>query len=321
MGALYLDLLGDRVVVRFDIPSIREGILEAVPLLERPPFDESADLHYTFRDLTGGPPLPDFNDYEEVAVSAGKDFSIFRRGDERWVVVEGRSAARFDFANGLVHAFVHEDHIRNGWIIGHRLFFLPLLEWMRERGRYPLHGSCFLVDGIGIVVSGSSGSGKSTALLAAIAAGCPFLADDTLFVSRKEDQIVLDPFPEPIKVGEGALRFFPEWEGKLVLKGGKYLLGEELLPSPGRVAGVRPSVLLFPEICADEKSRFDPISSHEASVHLLPQSILPTDRGRMEEHITILEQLVQQSRSFRFLSGSDIRELPAQVKELLSGAG
>ena len=95
-------------------------------------------------------------------------------------------------------------------MIGHRLFFIPLLEWMRLRGYYPVHGSCFRIGRRWVVVSGPSGAGKSTAVLSAIAAGAPFVADDTLFVSLRDEAIRLDCFPETVKVGKGTAHFFPE---------------------------------------------------------------------------------------------------------------
>lgn len=319
MDDLFLELLGERIRVRTGDPRIRAGVLDAAPLLVCSPTSEAPDLSFTLRPICAADRLPDFSSYERRAESVQRDFALHGRGDERWVVVGGKSAASYDLETGRVEGFVHPDHLADTWTIGHRLFFIPLLEWMRRRGRFPLHGSCFLAaDGCGVVVSGASGVGKSTATLAAIAAGCPFVADDTLFAARRDGEIRLDPFPEPVKVGPKSAAFFPEWEGRLARKGHKFVLSEELIPSPGRLSDVRPDLLLFPEIRAIDRSRFESLSPHEAMVRLLPQSVLPADRLQMEDHIAVLEALVGQARGYLLLFGRDLRELPARIEELIA---
>jgi hypothetical protein len=319
MERLHLDLIGERILVECGETSIREGILEAAPLLACPPFAEEADLVFTFRARSDADAFPDLARGRNEAVSAEGDFVFWRSERERWLVVGGKSAARFDREGGRVAVLVHPDHAGDPWIIGHRLFFLPLIVWMRYRGRYPLHGSCFVVGGRGVVVCGPSGAGKSSATLAAVASGCPFVADDTLFALRSEGSIVLKPFPEPLKVGEGTSRFFPELRDRWLRKGRKLLFPEEALPPPGRIAEVRPALLLFPTIVDQERSRFERLSGGEAMARLLPQSVLPADREEIEAHIDLLADLVHQAATYRLLFGRDIAELPARIAEL-SGA-
>ncbi|MFH1278800.1 MAG: hypothetical protein ABIK65_10525 [Candidatus Eisenbacteria bacterium] len=318
MDTLFLELLGHRIRVLCGGDRIREGVLEAAFLLVRDPFDDSPDLSFDLRVRGDGDPVPDFAGWERKAESACGDFTLYGRAGESWVAVEEKSAARYDLPSGRVEGYVHPDHLEDGWVVGHRLFFIPLLEWLRDRGRFPLHGSCFRVGGRGVVVCGSSGVGKSTAALAAIAAGCPFASDDTLFLTRAGGEVLLDPFPEPVKVGRGTAAYFPEWKGRLVQKGRKFLLGEDLLPPPGRISGVRPELLLFPEIHDSDRSEFESLSPHEAMVRLLPQSVLPADRDRVEEHISLLRDLVGQVRSHRLLFGRDLRRLPYRIERFMA---
>ncbi len=316
MIPLHLELLGQRIRVEGAEDWVRDGVLAAAPLLARPGASGPPDLVYEFRALSRSESLPSLASYRREAVSAASDFEFRRKGDERWLLVEGRSASRFVLDEGTVRAFVHPDHARDPWIVGHRLFFLPLLEWMRFRGFYPLHGSCFLAGGRGVIVSGPSGSGKSTATLAAIAAGCPFVADDTLFAFRRGGVVRVASFPEPIKVGRKSAAAFPELRASLRLIGGKYVLPEESLPAPGRVAEAVPAVLLFPEVADRDASLFEPLSGEEAMVRLLPQSVLPADRKRIESHMGALAELVGQTSAYRLLFGRDFRDLPSAAAKL-----
>ncbi|MFH1679441.1 MAG: hypothetical protein ABIH26_02210 [Candidatus Eisenbacteria bacterium] len=319
MERLYMDLIGERIRVDCAEASVREGVIEAAPLLECPPFAEAPGLAYSFRTRSPGEPLPDLSSCRCDGVSAAQDFVFWRSGSERWLVVEGKSAARILLEEGRIDVLIDPEHLRDSWTIGHRLFFLPLLEWMRYRGRYPLHGSCFVSKGRGVIVCGPSGAGKSSATLSAIASGCPFVADDTLFMLRKDGSVVLNPFPEPLKVGEGTSRFFPGLKDRLIPKNRKLLLPEDALPPPGRITEARPEVLLFPEIVDRARSRFERLPDSEAMARLLPQSVLPADREQVEAHIAILADLVSQVAAYRLLFGRDLPELPARVSELAGG--
>ncbi len=316
---LHLELLGERFHLRATNRETIDAILAAAVLLADGANDSTGKkphLTFTFRDAPDGyePRVPGG---APRAVSGQRDFVIFADGEELLVVVENRSMARCRFDAGEVTVDIHPVHRTNGWIIGHRLFFLPLLEWMRFRGWYPIHGSCFQVDGRTVLVSGASGAGKSTAALAALASGCPIVSDDTLFACRSGRSVLLDPFPEPIKIGKGSMRFFPEWEGKLHERFNKFIMPEENLPGGRRLFGVSPDILLFPRIVESDATTFSSLSGEEALVRLLPQSVLPAPHGTMQRHIDLLGELVEQVESYRLLFGRDVRALPDRIRTLL----
>ncbi len=53
-----------------------------------------------------------------------------------------------------------------------------------QRGLLPLHGSCVMINGAGIILSGICGAGKSTLSAALHKEGFPFLSDDISVVSQ-----------------------------------------------------------------------------------------------------------------------------------------
>lgn len=313
---LHLDLLGERILVEAAEESMLPGVRRAAILFLSDDETVTPELTFTFRYVAEGD-----DEFEPGgalrAVSEQKDFEIYGWGDDMDVVVERRSVARCRFGEGTVDVRVHPDHRGNDWIAGHRLFFIPLLEWMRHRNWYPVHGSCFRVDGRTVVVTGPSGCGKSTAALSAIAAGCPVLSDDTLFARREGRIIRLDAFPEPIKIGRGSGRFFPEWLERFEETMGKLALAEGELPGGCRLSGVTPDYLLFPEITGEEKTRFRPMEKEAALIRLLPQSVLPEGAEVMQRHIDLLGEMVEQTETYYLLFGRDARHLPDRIRDLL----
>lgn len=316
MNNLHFSILGKRILVRCGNSLLQSHILESARQLLVPAFSETPDVTFMYDVLSKGTTLPDFDSLPQMGISPQEDFVIRGGVEERWIIVEGKSATRYDSGEKVVRGLVHPDHMLDGWVIGHRLFFIPLLERMRCSGHYPLHGSCFQAGGKWVIVSGPSGAGKSTAVLSAIAAGCPYVADDTLFMTENKGSIIIDPFPEPVKVGKGTARFFPEWKDILIPAGPKYILDEDRLHGPGRVSGISPKIILFPEITDRDESAFRFLPKHEAMIRLMPQSVLPTDAAGIQNHIGILSRLVESVRSYVLLFGRDLRDLPERIHEL-----
>ncbi len=314
MRRLHLRILDRKILVKSADSSLERAVLDAAGLLASPPF-EDPDLTYRFRLRTPEDSLPHPSREEETGFSEHGDFQIYSEGESGWIVVDGRSTARFDWGAGHVECLVDEEHMPDGWIVGHRLFFVPLIEWLRREGQFPLHGSAFVVHGRGVIVSGPGRSGKSTAALAAIAAGCPFLSDDTLFLERRGDRILMNPYPERVKVGRGTAVYFPEWRDRLAPGDQKLLLDESVLRQ-GRSRDVEPRLLLFPEITGGRESRLLPIPSHEAMIRLLPQSVLMADGPTLEEHVGVLAELAGQARAYLLQFGRDVRRLPERIAEL-----
>ncbi len=68
---------------------------------------------------------------------------------------------------------------------------------LSQRGYYPIHGSVVVHNDKSIILSGASGSGKSTISLELYEKGYPFLSDDIAFIdASKTELITLPGFPQ-----------------------------------------------------------------------------------------------------------------------------
>lgn len=116
----------------------------------------------------------------------------------------------------------------------------PLLLFLLTRaGRTPIHASGVMIGGTAAILSGPSGTGKSTLALAAARRGLPVLSDDTVYVEPGPPLRVWG-FPRPIHVfAEEA----PAGDHRHRLRGGK-LKAAIPLPVPQLAADRAVLVLL-----------------------------------------------------------------------------
>ncbi len=324
-SGLHMTLLSQSARVRSDEERYLFAIRDAFPHLEATPtaapgiYPDSRPLQYTYKE---GRKSDLFIDSLGDPIAHSLDFNLYHWKNSFLVSAGERSFAQCFWDDARVEVTVHPDDRENDWVVAHRLFFLPLLEWMRRAGYYPIHAAAFAVAGRTILVSGPSGSGKSTTSLAALAAGAPFLTDDTLFVSRDPGgMLLLNPFPEPVKIGRESARWFPQWRQDFVERHGKISLPDNKLPGGGRMTNCAPGLLLFPSFSEEKVTSFEPMSRSEAMVRLLPQSAIPSTARVLQSHMDLLGDLVEASDPYFFRFAADVPDLIAHIDRLVRAKG
>lgn len=125
-----------------------------------------------------------------------------------------------------------------------------LIELAEPRGCLGLHAAAVAVDGLGILLPGHSGAGKSTIFRNCFRAGLGVLSDDLVWLRENAD---------------GGFRVFPFPRGFTVRD------GEEDVPKPS-VRGAPVETIVCPGIADREASRLVPLSSSQALDVLLAQS-------------------------------------------------
>lgn len=96
-----------------------------------------------------------------------------------------------------------------------RWFYLDLAAGttLAQRHAVPMHAACVERNGMGVLLWGRSGMGKSTLAYACARAGWKFAADDaTILPQNREDCVVMGK-PHQARFREDAPRLFPELDG------------------------------------------------------------------------------------------------------------
>ena len=136
---------------------------------------------------------------------------VFRARQHLLTVASGPdNLAVCDFRQGAAVCWVTEATVAAG--APFRFHFLETLGYALVTDAYlaPVHASCVLRDGQGVLLCGESGAGKSTLAYACATRGWTFVSDDVTWLVRgAEDRMVLGR-PHHMRFRPGALQLFPE---------------------------------------------------------------------------------------------------------------
>lgn len=156
-----------------------------------------------------------------------------------------------------------------------RWLFLEAMAYMLLTQRYvvSLHAACVARDGGGILLCGSSGTGKSTLSVACARAGFTFLSDDCTWVLTGTDAAIAIGKPHQARLRGDAARHFPELEGfpARALPNGKLSMEvpTSLLARVRTAPQVEVGTLVFLNREGQGTARMESMGSDEAAALLL----------------------------------------------------
>lgn len=283
-----------------------------VPRGERP-------LKFELHPVEHPPSFPS----EAVKVIRGPHASSCRSGKMiLFVSGDGRSVISLDpvkrEAQGYLNRQLSEDSEKFFSLLGS--FVTEALKFL---GLYFLHGACVCGNGKAYLFSGKSGSGKSTASFNLVRQGFQFVADDSLFFTEREGQIVVSPYYTKFHVDKKIVDLCPDMAGVGKLKDSRKGITRvrvnmrEFYPD-SFIPSLRPDYIIFPRIVHRGKSALSQLKQREVYRRLLKQTILAVDAQIARRQLLALEKLVKQVKGFEFISGKDMYEDPKMLPGLLA---
>lgn len=80
----------------------------------------------------------------------------------------------------------------------------------QDNGKTFMHGAACECNGEGLVIIGNKASGKTSLLTYFLSCGAGYLANDRLFLSKNENEIVVQGFPIPMRISYESINKFGE---------------------------------------------------------------------------------------------------------------
>jgi hypothetical protein len=206
----------------------------------------------------------------------------------------------------------------------HLFWMYGLLKLLRAQEVYWLHAAGAISrGGVGVLIIGPSGSGKSSLTINLIRQGWAYLSDDALLLRRQPEGIVALGWRRHVYVAAAAATAYADLslgDEAVDLAGKRKRRVEIDAVHPGqREAHCLPRVLLFPHVVPHAASAFTPLDRATAMQHLLAQSGPPLfDRSTMTPHLEVLRQLVQQATPYALRAGLDVYHDPQRLDRLLA---
>jgi len=200
------------------------------------------------------------------------------------------------------------------------VFHFALTELLKRRQLYTIHAAALEKGGLGILIPGFSGLGKTTCCISLLRAGYSCLSDDFPLLRENALGLELLPFPMKIDVTDKTIEFFPELkDAKKYLSQGiykHYFYIEDLYPD-AQASACQPALIIFPKIVDWPVSHLELLPKSRALEELLPQALLVFDKDVARREFQVLSRLVAKADCYRLYFGKDILNLPQLIDQLL----
>ena len=324
LGPIPIEVRAEAADVRQAVPAVLEYFgLRLWPSADAPPVAR----------LDFAPPssaaLPNARPAEARLVRHHNGMDVWRAGDAWWLC-ERDNTVRLDFPKGRASGTIRSPL----WATAGTLY-LPfvnlvihsLLLLLRREGYVPLHTAALAKDGVGVLLTAASDSGKSTQALGLVRAGWQYLTDDSALlylsgVTTAGNTIEVLPLRRDFGLDQAAEAVFPEMVPHTL----PFLTDERkrrvnmatLYPGQATERCV-PRLLLFPQIRDQPQSQLLPLSQKDALLGLMQQSpFLALDPDVAAPHLDLLRTLAGQAAGYRLFAGHDLRDHPERLADLLA---
>jgi hypothetical protein len=275
-------------------------------------------LHFELDIVEQPPPVP----ADSERVIKGPTVTYHTNGKEIHFVSKDGSIICFDpvkkkatgsLKKEILQKTVELCHLMSAWIS----------EALRYHGFHFLHSAALYGDEMGCLVSGESGSGKTTAAVTMVREGFKCVSDDSLFFREYRGEIIVLPVfkNRNFHIDQDLTNRFPELSkeiGSKILNGTKKAVDVSTIFPDFFIPYVRPHAIIFPKITLHQKSILSPLPQVEVFRRLLKQTIPAVDNDISRGQLRTMQLLVRQARGFELLSGRDIYENPNRFVSLLA---
>ncbi len=263
------------------------------------------------------PPLPE----NAVQAIKGPCVTCYSNGKEKYFTTKDGSIIRLDQVNRKAKGFLRMK-VLDDLIVIFSLITAPFSEILKDHTLYPLHSAALYSNGVGYLISGVSGCGKTTTSLSLVSEGFKYVSDDAVLLEERNGEIISHSLFSTFNIDRELAEHFPgvfEKEKIPVKKGAKVPVDISQVIPASFIPYLRPDVIIFPKIVSNGESKFLPLGQMGVFETLLKQTALAVDKEASRNQLHVIGKLVKQIRGFELLCGRDIFGNPKRLVSLIEG--
>jgi hypothetical protein len=199
----------------------------------------------------------------------------------------------------------------------------PFSEIFKYHTLYSLHTAALYCNDVGYLISGESGSGKTTTTLNLVSHGFKYVSDDMVLLEEINGEIIAHSLANTFNIDRDLARRNPGFVKKEKVparKGSKVLVDITQIIPDSFIPFVRPNAIIFLKITSNGHSHICPLNQMETYNRMLQQSALALDREASRNQLNVLGRLVRQVRGFELFSGRDVYDNPGMIKDIICKA-
>lgn len=231
----------------------------------------------------------------------------------------GASQILLNVASGNARVYLAADFWEESIYNKRELFLLALLMLIRPRGLYGLHACGLKKASMGLLIVGSSGSGKTTTTLSLIRSGWQFLSDDAVLLTEQASGVEVLAFRKGFSVMPDVAEGMPDTVFEFDDPEGKKVVNLAADFGGGFVSACTPNMIVFPKIRGGV-TQLKLIDSVTALLALSQQSGgIMTDQVVSQAQLEVLKRLVGQALCFELHLAKDVLDDPNLLNGLLGG--
>jgi hypothetical protein len=233
---------------------------------------------------------------------------------------ESRGLSMLDRDRNLAQLWLRDAAHIPYWVRGSPLRAI-LHWWMAGSGRQLLHSAAVGLPSGGVLITGRSGSGKSTAALSCLEAGYEYVGDDYVIV-RAGDRPYAWSIYNTAKLVPEWLQSFPRLaeyvDNPQRLASEKALIFLRDGASVRVASGLPLKAILVPRVTGQHDTVLRKASAATAVAALAPTTIFAHPRGG-EAEFRFVAALARTLPAYVLECGTDLAQIPESIERLLSG--
>jgi hypothetical protein len=323
LANLVIEVITDHVAIR---TLLKQDILQDFPAIAEGKSADSIPVNFTIELLTAPSATMELFPHPVLPLKATPMRLKRERLVEGWVVgdlmhvEDGLHHLDLDYQAGCARGFFTNEILQTPKLLTRTYFLLALVELLRTREVYFIHGACVVnPQGRGIMLLGDGGVGKSTTVYILARQGWSYVADDTMLMFLDESgRIAVTPLLRRFLLHGMLVHRFPGLALEKLEADGK---GKVAGSSPGvknNVIKNSPERVMVLSRNGNDTSKLFPISKSTLLAELIRQNaFLFLHNYLATKHLSFLSQFTKQCDAFRLELCEDILVSQSRLPTLL----